>query len=76
MFCRNSNGKIHLTWYVTAKEDIADFNLYVKGPLEIGTDNAMFKKSLTYSTRSAILSNFPTSEVFKIFYVLIYLFSL
>lgn len=46
---------------MTAKEDIADFNLYVKGPLERG--NEMFKKSLTYSTRSAILTNLPMSEV-------------
>ncbi|BES97939.1 LRR_TYP [Nesidiocoris tenuis] len=60
---RGPNGKISLTWYVTAKEDIADFTLLVKGKKNEGNrESTLLKKNLAYSTRSAVLSNFPSEN--------------
>uniref|UniRef100_A0A0A9XJQ4 Leucine-rich repeats and immunoglobulin-like domains protein 3 n=1 Tax=Lygus hesperus TaxID=30085 RepID=A0A0A9XJQ4_LYGHE len=60
---RDSSGKISLTWYVTAKEDIADFALLVKGRNTFDNqESTLLKKNLAYSTRSAVLSNFPSEN--------------
>lgn len=63
-FFSGPNGKISLTWYVTAKEDIADFTLLVKGKKHMDNQElTLMKKNLAYSTRSAVLSNFPSENV-------------
>ncbi|KAL1132779.1 hypothetical protein AAG570_010731 [Ranatra chinensis] len=64
---KKGNGKWTFTWYVTAKQDIADFKVIIRDPSNGGMkEGRLVQKALPYNARSAVLNKVPKSRRLEI----------